>query len=361
MSSELTIDMEKRYPDIAIRAQFTQATDGYRATTLFGPSGCGKTTVLRAIAGLLRPEHGRIAWNGECWNDTDRDIFVPAQRRQVGFLFQDYALFPHMTVEQNIAYGLPRGADAQKRVRSITDRFGINGLQQRNPSELSGGQQQRVALARAAVRNPRLLLLDEPLAALDATTRRHVRNELRNLLKAGGIPAIIVTHDPTDAVSLADRVIVMHDGRILQQGATEDVFSRPANLTVADIVGVETIQRGEVLDVRDGLADIRVGTAIVHGTVHETPPRQVDICIRAEDVALFRGEIGRTSAQNALRGRISEVVAEGPLFRVVLECGFPLTALISKQARQDLNIAVGDTVTALIKATAVHIIGRADG
>jgi len=320
MSHTLSASIEKRYPDITIQAQFEQALDGYRATALFGPSGCGKTTILRSIAGLIRPEQGRIHWDDECWNDTDRGAFMPPQHRRVGLLFQDYALFPHMTVEQNIGYGLPRGTVSTQAVSEIMNRFQIAGMNRRKPSELSGGQQQRVALARAVVRRPRLLLLDEPLSALDATTRHQVRRELRDLLVAGGIPALVVTHDPIEAVTLAERIIVMDQGRILQQGAAEDVFSRPANLAVAGIVGVETVQRGE---------------------------RQA--------------EVGRTSAQNTLQGTVADLAAEGPLFRVVVECGFPLTALISKQAKQDLQLEAGQSVTALIKATAIHLIGRRNG
>ncbi len=359
MSSTLHVDIEKRYPDITIRARFEQSLAGHRATALFGPSGCGKTTVLRAIAGLTSPESGRIACGNVYWNDSERGAFVAPQKREVGFLFQEYALFPHMSVERNIGYGLGRDTEAQKAVARIIARFQLTGLNTRRPHELSGGQQQRVALARAVVRRPRLLLLDEPLSALDATTRQQVRQELRDMLALGNIPALIVTHDPIEAVTLADRVIVMDRGRILQQGEAEYVFSRPADLSVARIVGVETVQRGEVLGMRDGLAEIRVGASIVRAAAREAPARHVDVCIRAEDVMLFPDEPGRTSAQNALRGRIMDLIEEGPLCRVVLDCGFPLTALISKQARTNLALAIGDTVTALIKATAIHVISRA--
>lgn len=356
MTQTLSVAIEKRYPDITIRASFEQRIDGYRSTALFGPSGCGKTTILRVIAGLTRPEQGRIHWNAECLEDTTQGTFVRPQHRRVGLLFQDYALFPHMNVERNIGYGLPRGPDKRRAIADIMERFQISGMNRRRPSELSGGQQQRVALARAVIRRPRLLLLDEPLSALDATTRQQVRRELRELLVAGGIPALIVTHDPIEAVTLAEHILVMDRGRILQQGPAEEVFSRPADLAVANIVGVETVQRGVVVGQRNALVEIRVGTAIVRAAARDELPRHVDICIRAEDVLLFPGEPGRTSAQNILKGRITEILAEGPLCRVVLDCGFPLTSLISKQARANLGLSPGDACTAVIKATAVHAI-----
>ena len=356
MSATLSVHFEKRYPDTTIRAQFEQETTGYRSTALFGPSGCGKTTILRAVAGLVRPETARIDWQDECWTDTQRGLHMPPQRRRVGFLFQDYALFPHMTVEQNIGYGLPHNADRRRAVGEIMDRFQLSGMNRRRTYQLSGGQQQRVALARAVVRRPRLLLLDEPLSALDVNTRQQVRRELRDLLTTANMPALIVTHDPLEAMALADRVVVMKAGAIRQQGRVEDVFSRPVDLAVANIVGVETVQRGEVLDITNGIAQVRVGTAVLRAVTREPVGRIVDICIRAEDVMLFRGDPGRTSAQNVLKGNVASVYPEGPLFRVLLDCGFPLTALISKQAKLDLDIAEGESITALIKAPAIHVI-----
>ncbi len=358
MSTELHVDIEKRFPDIAIRARFVQAADGFHVSALFGPSGCGKTTILRCIAGLERPEWGRVRWGDDVWSDSDRCVHVQPQRRRVGFLFQDYALFPHLNVAQNIAFGLPRNAETRKAVGEIVERFRLAGLDGRRPRELSGGQQQRVALARAVIRSPRLLLLDEPLSALDATTRQQVRGELRRMLVEGGMPTLLVTHDPIEAITLADRVLVMHEGGILQQGSTEEVFSRPANLDVAGIVGVETVQTGEVISVEKGTAGVRVGEAVLHAVIREAVGKRVDVCIRAEDVTLFRGDVGHTSAQNILNGPITSLLAEGPLVRVMIDCGFPLTALISKRAREDLQLREGEPVTALVKAAAIHVIPR---
>lgn len=349
----LHVDLEKRFPDISIRARFD--VSGHGATTLFGPSGCGKTTVLRCVAGLARPETARIHWGTEPWQDTQQNIFLPPQRRRTGFLFQDYALFPHLSTEQNIGYGLS-GKTVARRVNEIMDRFQLTGLNRRHPRELSGGQQQRVALARAVVREPRLLLLDEPLSALDATTRQQVRGELRQILHASGVPTLLVTHDPIEAITLSDRVIVMQQGRILQDGPTEHVFNRPVDLTVANIVGIETVLTGPVDSYHEGVAEVDVGTVRLRVATREPPGNQAGLCIRAEDVLLFRGEVGRTSAQNKLQGRITNLLPEGPLVRVLMDCGFPLTALVTKQACADLALADGEVVTALIKSTAIHLI-----
>jgi molybdate transport system ATP-binding protein len=321
---------------------------------LFGPSGCGKTTILRCLAGLERPENGRIEWGDEVWFDAERRRLIPPQQRQIGYLFQDYALFPFMTVAQNVAYGLQKVNRIG--VEDLLDRFQLTGLNGRYPHELSGGQQQRVALARAVIRKPRLLLLDEPLSALDVPTRNQLRQELRQFLKSFGIPTILVTHDPMEAVALAERVVVLDHGRILQQGKVEDVFSRPVDLGVARIVGMETVVAGRVSGIKDGMLNVRVGTATIFAVAQEVEEGEVYVCIRAEDVILQPGDTAMSSARNRLRGRITALTPEGPLVRVTIDCGFDLTALITKQSSSELELQEGGIVTALIKAPAVHII-----
>ncbi len=176
------------------------------------------------------------------------------------------------------------------------------------------------------------------------------------MLVAAAMPVLIVTHDPLEAMALAQRIIVMKEGVIKQQGTVEEVFSRPSNLEVARIVGIETVQRGEVLSQADGLATLRVGAAILRAETREPITQHVNICIRGEDVVLFRNVPDQPSARNLLTGTVVTVLQEGPLARVMLDCGFPLTALISKQARHELNITEGDQLTALIKASAIHVL-----
>jgi ABC-type Fe3+/spermidine/putrescine transport system ATPase subunit len=202
---------------------------------LLGPSGCGKTTVLRLIAGLERLDNGAIHLGERLVSGPG--VFVPANRRRVGLVFQDYALFPHMTVEKNIAYGLAGRADRRQRVAEMLALVGLDGLGGRYPHALSGGQQQRVALARALAPQPDIVLLDEPFSNLDMALRRQVREDVQRILRALGVSAILVTHDQAEAMALADRIVVMNNGRVMQIGAPLEVYRRPANTFVASFIG----------------------------------------------------------------------------------------------------------------------------
>ena len=230
---------------------------------MFGPSGAGKTTILRCIAGLEPLNEGRIVFKDRVWADVSQGIHLPPQQRPVGYLFQDYALFPHLSVRQNIAYGIHQVPEQERarRVQEIAERIQVEDLLDRPPSELSGGQQQRVALARSLVRNPEILLLDEPLSALDGPTRDRVRGELSRLLRTLQVPAILVTHDWIDALSLGDRLVVMSRGSVLQTGAPADVFARPQHAEVAAAVGMETVASAVVKERRNGALTLQVGRA----------------------------------------------------------------------------------------------------
>lgn len=209
-------------------------------TVLFGASGAGKSTVLRCLAGLERPDAGRIRFGTEDWFDAATRFFLPARRRQVGYVPQDYALFPHLNVAANVGYGLAATPLAERRVR-VEEALGwldLAGLERRLPRELSGGQQQRVALARAVVTRPRLLLLDEPLSALDGPTRGRLRGELGEELRRFRIPTLLVTHDRAEAMALGDRLVVLVEGRIAQSGRVREVMDSPANPAVAELLGV---------------------------------------------------------------------------------------------------------------------------
>jgi molybdate transport system ATP-binding protein len=366
--SILSANFEKRYPrGPVIRATFEQPTDRFSVTVLFGPSGCGKTTILRCLAGLERPEQGRILHGDEIWLDAATHAFVRPQQRGVGFLFQDYALFPHLTVAANVGYGLqsaPRN-DRRRRIGDLLAMLQLNGLDRRYPHQLSGGEQQRVALARAVALRPRLLLLDEPLSALDSPTREQLRRELRQLLATLAIPSLVVTHDRLEALTLGDFVTVLDGGSIRQSGPVNEVFSRPADLQVAKMVGVESVVPARVIRVEEGLAVLQV----VSTSPGRQPPElvavafaplkgDVQICIRGEDVTIQRGAIEHTSARNRLAGEIVSLTAEGPLIRAEVDCGFPLVALITKNSAAELGLHEGDAVTAVIKAPAIHVIDR---
>jgi len=331
-------------------------------TVLFGASGAGKTTVLRCLAGLERPDSGVIRCGEELWFDASTSVFLPPQKRNIGSLSQDYALFPHLTVEANIAYGL-RGLAANEhcaRIGEVVHLLDLAGLERRLPAQLSGGQQQRVALARAVVRRPRLLLLDEPLSALDSPTRLRLRRELRRLLLHLGIPTLLVTHDRLEALSLGDDLVVIDNGMLVQRGPVQVVFSRPANLAVASIVGIETVLPGHVESAAEGLLVVSVGEAKLAALASDFPAqtRDVFVCIRAEDVMIQKGEDRPSSARNHLAATVGSLTREGPMVRIELDCGFPLAAWLTKQACEELALNSGDRVVALVKAPNVHIIPR---
>jgi molybdate transport system ATP-binding protein len=287
---------------------------------------------------------------------------VKAQERRVGFLFQDDALFPHLTVAQNIAFGIAAlpGRERRERVAELLRFVRLDGLGERRPAQLSGGERQRIALARALAPKPRLLLLDEPLSALDAPTRDELRLELRLLLAALRIPTLFVTHDRTEALSLADRMAVLADGEIRQVGPVAEVFSRPADREVARIVGVETVVPGRVVgSPGEGLLSVEAGAGVVLSALDPgNVAEHCFVCIRAEEVMLERGPIGHVSARNRLQGRVTGVVPEGPLLRVSIDCGFPLAALVTRQAREELGLEIGEDVVAFVKSPAVHLIAR---
>ncbi len=319
-------------------------------TVLFGPSGAGKTTLLRILAGLERPADGRIFFRDRTWCDSARGIWLEPQQRRAGLVFQDYALFPHLTVERNVAFAAKGQAAAH-----MMERFGLTGLAGRMPRAISGGEQQRVALARALAAEPDLLLLDEPLSALDAAARVRTRRELRGLLASAGVPSIVVTHDRTEAIALADWMAVMVAGRILQTGPVREVFARPATAQVAEAVGVENILAAEIVSRAGGLLRLRVGSAVIE-CLDGGESGPVLVSIRAEDVALTRDAARASTQRNRLSGVARAIIIEGPLARVEMDCGFPLVALVTAQSAADLNLVPGESLAAVVKTTSVHLI-----
>ncbi len=358
MAEALTARFTKRFPGGAIiRGDLSRPANGPSVTVLFGPSGCGKTTVLRCLAGLEKPEEGSIQFAAETWFDARQGLCLAPQQRGIGFVFQDYALFPHLTVEGNIGYGLLH-AKRERRVREMLNHFDLVDVAHQRPRQLSGGQQQRVSLARALVRRPRLLLLDEPLSALDTALREELRGGLRRMLAECGIPVFLVTHDRAEALALGDELVVMSGGAMRQSGPVLEVFNRPANADVARIVRVETIQPGRVMSVSDGLATVAVGATQIIAVAPPGVTSDVFVCIRGEDVILQRGGELASSVRNRLAARVISVLPDSPLTRVELDAGFPLFAFITRPGCEDLNLRTGDPVTALIKAPAVHLIAR---
>jgi molybdate/tungstate transport system ATP-binding protein len=315
---------------------------------LLGPTAAGKTLLLELIAGFYIPDKGEI------WIDGEKVTRLPPEERGVGFVYQDYALFPHLTVRENVEFGLHLRKDNSARARAelLLDELGVAHLAHRRPSTLSGGEQQRVAIARALATNPRILLLDEPLGALDLRTQEKTRRELKRVQRERGITAIHVTHSQSEAVVLADRIGVMMEGRIVQVGTPSEVFSRPSNRVVADFLGVENILSGEIVSHREGIAVVDTGGAELQ-VVTSLSGGKVEVFIRPEDVILSKNPIN-TSARNLLECRVEEVISEGALARVILDRD--ITALVTRRSLEEMKIEQGSRVFATFKASAPHII-----
>jgi molybdate transport system ATP-binding protein len=328
---------------------------------IIGPSGAGKTLVLRSIAGILLPDSGRIAVGERLLFDRSKGIDVPVQDRRVGYVPQEYALFPHLTVEGNIAFGF-RGGPGQKqaRVDEMLDLVGLGAHRKDRPNGLSGGERQRVALARALAVQPDLLLLDEPFSALDAPTRESLLNDVRVLIAATNTPTIIVTHDRNEALRLGERIAVLMEGRARQIGTPAEVFTAPADDEVASFVGVETILPGRVVELSGGVPVVQVGDRRVEGGTAAEAGSDVLVCLRPEDVVLSAPapDLARTSVRNRLPARVTAMAPAGPFVRVELDAGFRIVSLITRHAVDDLSLAPGAEVTATFKATAVHLIPK---
>lgn len=331
-----------------------------RVTAVFGPSGAGKTSLLDLIAGLRVARSAFIQLNGSVLEDTTRGFSVATRRRSLGYVPQDLALFSHLSVRQNLLYGRKSRADANSifafdRVIEVLE---IQPLVSRGVTELSGGEKQRVALARALLASPRLLLLDEPLASLDTPLKTKIIPYLARIRDEFQIPMLCVTHDRFVALTLADEIVVLVNGKILQSGPVADVFACPVNSEVARFVGVETLQPGSITNVTDGLATVSLGHATLTALAPDAAARDVFVCIRGEDVVLQRETAATSSVRNRLSAQVVSLRTEGPLVRVELDAGFPLFAFITRPACAELRLCKGNPITALIKASSIHLVPR---
>jgi ABC-type sulfate/molybdate transport systems ATPase subunit len=314
---------------------------------LVGPSGAGKTTVLRAVAGLAHPSDGRIQLGDRVLLDTARRIDVPPEERRVGFVFQDYALFPHMTVEQNVAYG------GRARVRELLERFRIEHLAKARPGQLSGGERQRVGLARALARDPGVLLLDEPLSALDPHTRAALRVELREILDDLDLPVLLVTHDFHDAAVLADRVAALVDGRVRQAGTPSELIASPADAFVASFTGANVLS-GRARPGLGGLTEVALDEGGVVFSVDDAAGA-VEIAVYPWDVSVAR-DVPNDSALNHVQGPITSLVVIGNRARVQVG---GIVGEVTAASAERLELAEGDVVTASFKAAATRLVERA--
>jgi molybdate transport system ATP-binding protein len=316
---------------------------------VLGPNGAGKSTLLGVLAGLLRPASGRVELDGQTLIDVAAGAYLSPQQRRVGLVLQDYLLFPHMSALENVAFG-PRSRGESRRAARVTatswlERMGIGDLAHRRPRELSGGQAQRVALARALAADPRLLLLDEPLAALDVGARPAVRADLRRHLASYDGCTMLITHDPLEALVLGERIVVLENGRIVQQGSPDEVTRHPRTDYVARLVGLNLLSgraSGQVADIGSG-ASIVLPHAM-SGDVHAVfPPTAVTLSLDRPD----------GSARNAWSGRVGDIERHGDLVRITVDGSVPILADVTPLAVADLELAPGTSVWASVKATEV--------
>jgi len=343
-------------------------------TILFGASGAGKTTLLNCIAGIIRPDSGRVTASGTILFDAERRVCLPTAQRRVGYVFQDLALFPHLTAEQNIAYGLGKldRQEQKSRTGSILSSFRIEHLRLRKPAQISGGERQRIALARALVTDPRVLLLDEPLAALDLPTKSLILDDLRRWNEEHRVPILYVTHSRDEVFALGERVLVLDRGRIIAQGTPHDVMTAPRLETVAQLLGFENIFDAlvEVVHEDRGTMTCRLTSSVNStGTLSlETPlvraaiGTSLRIGIRAGDVLLATREPSEISARNIFPGRVVSVERKDVIIvarvQSIADPQVQIAVQLTLAARDSLRLTEGREVWLVIKTHSCHLMGR---
>ena len=330
-------------------------------TVLFGASGSGKTTTLRSIAGMVTPDAGRISLGDSVYFDSAARVNLAIQKRRVGFVFQDYLLFPHLTAAENVAYGAKAESDRARRqhVAEMLKLVGVDYTADRRPDQLSGGEQQRVALARALASDPAILLLDEPLSAVDVATRSRLLEEMVEVQRKTSIPFLYVTHSPADAVRIGDHLLLMAEGSVVQQGKPLEVFNAPLNVPAVRVVGTENILAGRIAghQPEEGISMVDLGRCRMVIPKNQLPEKsRVTLGIRAEDIIVSRERASRTSARNLLAGRVKHLLRDEQGVELVADCGIDLKVRITPQATRLLELAPGVEIYLLIKASSCHIL-----
>ena len=359
MAEGLRVRLRQQAP-IPLEAEFACAPGELLA--LVGPSGGGKSTLLRCIAGLHTASEGAIRCNDETWFDAEAGANLPVQARRIGFVFQSYALFPHLTALENVAAALGRLTFAERtaRARELLARVHLDGLEQRKPAALSGGQQQRVAVARALARDPAVLLLDEPFSAVDQVTRRKLQQELARLRANLNIPMLLVTHDLDEARMLADRMVILHKGRTLQAGAPDEVMTRPKSAAIARLVGLVNLFEGALVEAGDGLRlawrEHRLSVTRIAGAVGD----RVCWVIPPEGVLLHRRERpSRGEAENPIGGTVRDCLRLGPFTQIRLAPdggGEPIAFTVPTHVAERNDIAPGAAARVTLLASGIHLM-----
>lgn len=329
-----------------------------RILALIGPNGAGKSTLLLTMAGLLKPDQGKIYFKGRAV-EKNADRFD--MRKSVCVVFQEPLLI-NTSVYKNVALGLKfrglRSDDIKKNVENALDYFGISSLAKRSAKTLSGGEAKRVSLARAFALKPELILMDEAFNSLDPPTRENLIDDLRHILEETKITAVLALHDREETLRLAQDVTVLSEGRLIQSGATAQIFNQPDSEFVASFVGTETILEGIVKNSRSGLMEISVAGKTMEALGNFLPGQDVYCCIRPENITLSRDLPEKISARNVFAARIQKIVRQAFFYKMILDCGFPVVAYVTVSSCDDLGLCEGSPIFASFKATAVHIMRR---
>ena len=357
------IEIQKRLSEAFVLDAAFAIPAGF--TVLFGPSGSGKTTILRAIAGLTRPDGGRIVVGGTTLFDGDSAVDLPVQQRRAGYVFQQLALFPHLSVRGNIAYGLHAvpATEIRNRVGAIAESFHIEHLLDRKPDQISGGERQRTALARALVADPSILLLDEPLSALDHAIQARILDDLRRWNERRKIPALYVTHSHREAYEIGERVIALEHGRIVAAGTSHEVLDRPSHRMLASLAGFENIFGAEVTEraANDGTMRCRLDGSQTELEVPLTEHQRGDritVAVRAGDVMLAASEPRGISARNTLRGHLLDFTRQGPTVVATVDSGAPFVVHVTPSAAQALQLRPGSEVWLIIKTYSCRVLAE---
>ena len=354
----LSFDVTKRFPGFSLDCQ---ATLGSEVTAIFGPSGSGKTTLLNCIAGLMSPDEGEIEVLGHTVFSSDRRTNVPPEKRRFGYVFQDGALFPHMSVRENIIYGYKltphrlRETDPEQ----LVELFQLSPLMDRSIANLSGGERQRVTLARALATSPELLLLDEPLASLDSSFQGTIITYLKRISRELSTPMVYVSHSISEVLALAGDALVLSKGSVVVQGKTSQVLAHPDVYRMTDHAGLENLLEAEVLsgDDGDGRAELRVGNArLIVPDVHRPPGAEVMVSIRAGDIILALDIPSRMSARNIIRSTIDEIHILGSRALIYADAGTRVVAEITLSALRDLELREGQQVYLIIKTNSIMVL-----
>lgn len=373
------LKIEKKISEeLQIQAEFSIPLFPSSLTAFYGPSGSGKTTLLRCISGLDSPDSGMISMGEEIWVDTQRKLNLPPYRRNIGYVVQEDALFPHLRVEENVAYALKKKLgisrrEIKTRVSHVLQKTGIEKLASRWPETLSGGEKRRVALARAIARQPRLLLLDEPLNGLDFKAKEEIRQLIEEIAYEGSCLTIMISHEKAEVIQMARYVGIISCGKLLQFGETSHVLSAPETLEVAQIIGLENVIPGEILCIEGGKVLVQTPLGVMETVLKDnknefSQGKKIFCLFRAEDIAISRdGNLldnnegtkkSILSIRNRYGGIVRKVRGSGGVAQLSIDCGVILNALISQSSLAEMNIREGDFLYLMIKAGAIHMMER---